>query len=71
MSWTYDTTLTASKDKVRFYASDTESSAAITVTDEEIREALSDAISTIINAVRFFGVCFGCGKMPALGSHPR
>ena len=36
MSWTYDTTLTASKDKVRFYAGDTDSAAAITVTDEEI-----------------------------------
>ena len=41
MSWTYDTTLTASKDKVRFYASDTESSAAITVTDEEIAGLLT------------------------------
>lgn len=36
MSWTYDTALSANKDKVRFYAGDTDSSAAITATDEEI-----------------------------------
>ena len=36
MSWTYDTALSANKDKVRFYAGDTDSAAAITVTDEEI-----------------------------------
>jgi len=36
MSWTYDTALTANRDKVRFYAGDTDSSAVITATDEEI-----------------------------------
>ena len=36
MSWTYDTALTANRDKVRFCAGDTDSSAVITVTDEEI-----------------------------------
>ena len=41
MTWTYDTSLSANKDKVRFYASDTESSAAITVTDEEIAGLLT------------------------------
>jgi len=41
VTWTYDTSLSANKDKVRFYASDTESSAAITVTDEEIAGLLT------------------------------
>lgn len=41
MTWTYDTSLSANKDKVRFYASDTDSAAAITVTDEEIAGLLT------------------------------
>jgi len=41
VTWTYDTTLTASRDKVRFFAGDTDSTAAITVTDEEIEGLLT------------------------------
>jgi len=41
VTWTYDTSLSANKDKVRFYASDTDSAAAITVTDEEIAGLLT------------------------------
>jgi hypothetical protein len=41
VTWSYDTALATSKDQVRFYASDTESSAAITVTDEEIAGLLT------------------------------
>jgi hypothetical protein len=41
MTWSYDTSLTAAKDQVRFYSSDTESAAAITLTDEEIGGALT------------------------------
>jgi hypothetical protein len=40
MSWSYDTNLTAAKDQVRFYSSDTDSAAAITLTDEEIAGAI-------------------------------
>ncbi len=41
MAWTYDTSLSTNKDKVRFFAGDTNPSAAITVTDEEIGGVLS------------------------------
>jgi hypothetical protein len=40
MTWSYDTNLAQPKDKVRFYSSDTDSAAAITLTDEEIGGAL-------------------------------
>ena len=36
MTWSYNPTLSANRDKVRFFAADTDSTAAITLTDEEI-----------------------------------
>jgi hypothetical protein len=41
MAWTYDTSLPANKDKVRFFAGDTESGAAVTTSDEEIAALLA------------------------------
>jgi hypothetical protein len=36
MTWSYNTSLSATRDQVRFYAGDTDSAAAITLSDEEI-----------------------------------
>lgn len=41
MAWTYDTALSTNRDKVRFFAGDTDADAAITVTDEEIAGLLT------------------------------
>ena len=41
MTWTYDTSLNTSRDKVRFYAGDTDSAAGITLSDEEIAGLLA------------------------------
>jgi len=43
MTWSYNPTLSANKDKVRFFAADTDSVAAISLTDEEIAGALTMA----------------------------
>lgn len=41
MTWSYNTSLTAARDQVRFYSGDTDSAAAITLSDEEILGAIS------------------------------
>ena len=41
MTWSYNPTLSANRDKVRFFAADTDSTAAITLTDEEIAGVLA------------------------------
>ena len=41
MTWTYNMAVTADRDKVRFLAGDTDSAAAITLTNEEIGGALT------------------------------
>ncbi|MFA9204997.1 MAG: hypothetical protein ACEQSH_00930 [Bacteroidia bacterium] len=43
MTWSYNTSLSANQDKVRFYAGDTVSTAAITLSDEEILGAITMA----------------------------
>jgi hypothetical protein len=40
MTWTYDTALAVARDQVRFYSGDTDSAAAITLSDEEIAGAV-------------------------------
>lgn len=50
MTWSYDTSLAAAKDKIRFYVGDTASAAAITLTDEEIAGALSLSSSSVKRA---------------------
>ena len=46
MTWSYATSLTAALDQVRFYASDTDSAAQITLSDEEIGGAITLAGNT-------------------------
>ena len=41
MTWSYNTNLPADRDKVRFFSGDTDSAAAITVSDEEILGAIT------------------------------
>lgn len=41
MTWSYDTTLTMAMDQARFYSGDTDSAAAITLSDEEILGAIT------------------------------
>jgi hypothetical protein len=41
MTWTYNTSLSAAQDQVRFYSGDTDSAAAITLSDEEILGAIT------------------------------
>ena len=41
MAWSYNTALTAAQDQVRFYSGDTDSAAAITLSDEEIAGAIA------------------------------
>jgi hypothetical protein len=41
MTWSYNTTLTAARDQVRFFSGDTDSAAAITLSDEEILGAIT------------------------------
>lgn len=41
MTWSYNTALTAARDQVRFYSGDTDSAAAITLSDEEILGAIT------------------------------
>lgn len=43
MTWSYNTSLSAARDQVRFYAGDTVETAAITLSDEEILGAISMA----------------------------
>lgn len=51
MTWTYDPSLAAGRDKVRFYLGDTDSAAAL-MTDEEIAAMLALAGSEIEAAAR-------------------
>lgn len=41
MTWSYNTSLTAARDQVRFYSSDTDPDAALTLSDEEILGAIT------------------------------
>jgi hypothetical protein len=41
MTWSYNTSLPAAQDQVRFYSGDTDSAAAITLSDEEVLGAIS------------------------------
>lgn len=41
MTWSYNINLTVARDQVRFYSGDTDSAAAITLSDEEILGAIT------------------------------
>ena len=41
MTWSYNTSLSAAQDQARFYSGDTDSAAAITLSDEEILGAIT------------------------------
>lgn len=41
MTWSYNTTLASAQDQVRFYSGDTDSAAAITLSDEEVLGAIT------------------------------
>jgi hypothetical protein len=43
MTWSYNTSITSAQDQVRFFSSDTDADAAITLSDEEILGAITIA----------------------------
>jgi hypothetical protein len=52
MSWSYDTSLAADRDQVRFYSGDTDSAADITLSDEELDAVLASEDSVALAAAR-------------------